>query len=418
MRVRSILAIVLSAALQNAGYSQEFQRLTIGSQAPQLKVEHWFSDGNGKYKPVKTFEKDKIYVIEFWATWCGPCIMTMPHLVDIQNRFADKNVQIISISDESLATVEEFLGRKVSGDEEQTYRKLTSAYCLTTDPDGSSHRDYMFAAQQDGIPTSFIVGKSGQIEWIGHPAVIEDTLQKVVDGTWDRDAYKKEMELETKRIEVIQMLTSKTSRFAKSGEITEGVAMLENALKEHADDETLVSQIQSLRLRLKTAGAFLKLKAGKVDEANTELAKLFDTFTDDEKAQIMIVKCKLLTSLYADTMKQEQYLASSLLELQSMKSVSEDELHGVLFNVLHSLDEQKNLHPSIVEASFRGCEKLLADDDFFELNKLDTYCQFAVLKGDRAAAIQAVRKAMSKNRQELQPRLEGMLKDLEPSAKK
>jgi hypothetical protein len=79
---------------------------------------------------------------------------------------------------------------------------------------------------------------------------------------------------------------------------------------------------------------------------------------------------------------------------------------------------KKNLHPSIVEASFRGCEKLLADNDFFEPNKLDTYCQFAVLKGDRAAAIQAVRKAMSKNRQELQPRLEGMLKDLEPSAKK
>ncbi len=47
--------------------------------------------------------------------------MTMPHLVDVQNRFADKNVQIISISDESLETVEEFLLQKTRGDEEQTY---------------------------------------------------------------------------------------------------------------------------------------------------------------------------------------------------------------------------------------------------------------------------------------------------------
>lgn len=417
MRFRSVLAVAIGLTLSSSGVSQESQRLTIGSQAPQLDIEHWLSSGNGKYKPVRTFEKDNIYIIEFWATWCGPCIMTMPHLVDVQNRFADKNVQIISISDESLETVEEFLLQKTRGDEEQTYGALTSAYCLTTDPDGSSHRDYMLAAKQDGIPTSFIVGKSGQIEWIGHPAIIEDTLQKVVDGTWDREAYKKEIELETKRIEVIQMLTAKTSGFAKSGEIAQGVDLLENALKEHAEDGTLVPQIKSLLLRLKTTRPFLKLKAGKVEEANAELATLFATLNDDEQAQIMIVKCKLLTSLYADTLKHEQHLAGSLLELQSLKSVPSEELHGVLFNVLHSLDEQKDLHPSIVEASFRGCEKLLASDDFFELNKLDTYCQFAVLKGDRAAAISAVKKVLSMNRQELQTRLEGMLKELEPSVK-
>ncbi len=75
-----------------------------------------------------------------------------------------------------------------------------------------------FAAKQDGIPTSFIVENLGRSSGSDNPAIIEDTLQKVVDGTWDREAYKKEIELETKRIEVIQMLTAKTSGFAKSGE--------------------------------------------------------------------------------------------------------------------------------------------------------------------------------------------------------
>jgi len=46
--------------------------LTIGSKAPSIDVEHWVSDGNGKFKPVTEFEADKVYVVEFWATWCGP----------------------------------------------------------------------------------------------------------------------------------------------------------------------------------------------------------------------------------------------------------------------------------------------------------------------------------------------------------
>ena len=60
--------------------------LTIGSDAPAIDVEHWVQDGKGKFKPVTEFAKGKVYVVEFWATWCGPCIMSMPHLVELQNK--------------------------------------------------------------------------------------------------------------------------------------------------------------------------------------------------------------------------------------------------------------------------------------------------------------------------------------------
>ena len=61
----------------------------------------------------------------------------MPHISELQDEYSDKGVQVISISDEDLETVEEFLEKKVRGEEEMTYFDLTKNYCLTTDPDRS-----------------------------------------------------------------------------------------------------------------------------------------------------------------------------------------------------------------------------------------------------------------------------------------
>ena len=165
--------------------------LTIGSDAPTLDVEHWVQNGSDRFKPVTKFEDGKVYVVEFWATWCGPCRASMPHLASLQEKYADKGVQIISISDEDRETVDEFLKTEFKEGEgdKKTYDDVTKAYCLTTDPDGSSNADYMEASAQNGIPTAFIVGKDHKIEWIGHPLEMDEPLEQVVSGKWDRKAY-------------------------------------------------------------------------------------------------------------------------------------------------------------------------------------------------------------------------------------
>lgn len=178
------LAGILAAPLTAA-------ELGIGSVAPALDVEHWVQDGEGKFGKVTEFAKGKVYVVEFWATWCGPCIMSMPHIAQLQADYADKDVQVISISDEDLDTVAGFLER--DNGQGETFADVTKGYCLTTDPDKSVYADYMVAAGQNGIPTAFIVGKTGEIEWIGHPMEMDGPLEAIVDGSWDREVYEVEM---------------------------------------------------------------------------------------------------------------------------------------------------------------------------------------------------------------------------------
>lgn len=171
------------------------KELTIGSDAPALDLEHWLQDGEGFFKPVNEFKDENVYVIEFWATWCGPCIQNMPHIAELQTQYRGENVQIIGISDESEEEVKDFLDKDHPA-LEKTMGEITSPYSLTADPDRSAHEDYMEASGQQGIPTAFIVGKSGKIEWIGHPASMDPVLEKVVKDSWDREAFKEELRLE------------------------------------------------------------------------------------------------------------------------------------------------------------------------------------------------------------------------------
>ncbi|MGN6134858.1 MAG: redoxin domain-containing protein [Aureliella sp.] len=243
--------------------------LTVGSKAPELNIEHWLKNG-GNFKPVTKFQPGKIYVVEFWATWCGPCIQGMPHLAQLQKEYAEKGVQIIGVSSEDLETVQEFLARQIpKGDAESdalpaTFGELTSAYSLTCDPDESTDKAYMQAANQMAIPNAFIVGKEGKIEWIGHPGEMDDVLRQVVAGTWDRTEYGKRFlamqKLELAKAELNEALRKRD--FAKAIELID-------AQIEATDD------VQS-KLELRLTKVQIALVENKVDVATKRLQECYD----------------------------------------------------------------------------------------------------------------------------------------------
>ena len=265
--------------------------LTIGSDAPPIDVEHWVSQGNGKFEKVTKFEEGKVYVIEFWATWCGPCVASMPHLAELQQRFGAKGVQLVSISDEELDVVHGFLERPVQNgksnssendsengeaskkdgdEEEETYGKLTSAYCLTTDPDRSVHTEYMEAAGQNGIPTAFIVGKDGKVEWIGHPMQMDSPLEQIVAGKWDREAAKAEIYPTQQK----GLLTTKIGKAMRSGDSDAALAIIDEALQQNADDSELGEFLSRVRIQVQIFPITQLARQGKHKEALEALEEL------------------------------------------------------------------------------------------------------------------------------------------------
>ena len=68
-------------------------KLAVGDVPPNLKATKWLQ-GN----PVERFEAGRIYVVEFWATWCGPCVAVMPHVADMQREYKDKGVTVIGFT--------------------------------------------------------------------------------------------------------------------------------------------------------------------------------------------------------------------------------------------------------------------------------------------------------------------------------
>ncbi|MFY7876523.1 MAG: redoxin family protein, partial [Pirellula sp.] len=220
----SKLTCVLGGLILNAFVGQHVlaeDTLEIGSSAPALDIQHWVQNGDGKYSKVTSFQKDKVYVVEFWATWCGPCVQSMPHLAALQMKYADKGLQIVSISNEPLEEVEAFLDKSIQDldGKEVSVEDVTRSYCLTTDPDGSCDKDYMLAAKRDGIPCAFLVGKDSKIEWIGHPMEMEPVIDAILEGKWDREEYIAEQKL----IAEVQATIGGLARSKKYAEATKAI---------------------------------------------------------------------------------------------------------------------------------------------------------------------------------------------------
>lgn len=241
-------------------------KLDIGSKAPTLAITDWV-----KGDKIEKFQDGQIYVVEFWATWCGPCKMSMPHLAELQTKYGDK-VKMIGISDEETEKVTKFLKQEQS--EDKTWDQVVT-YALAMDDERKTSGEYMEAAGEQGIPTAFIVGKDGVIEWIGHPMAMDKPLEQIVSGKYDRTVAKTER-VETKKAQIAMMKAGqKINKAMQAGKIDEAVKVVDELIESHPK---MIGQLGMAKLQIMAQGE------GNKDAAAKFADELVDKLGDDTQS--------------------------------------------------------------------------------------------------------------------------------------
>jgi len=138
----------------------------VGEPAPEITLESILQAPEGA-RSTREALSGKVVVLEFWGTYCAPCIAALPHLNTLARDFEREPVQFIAITHESRAVVERFLSRR------------TIAGWVGLDTDESVFRAYHVEA----VPTTIVIDRQGRLAMRGHPSdLTAKLLQDVLAG--------------------------------------------------------------------------------------------------------------------------------------------------------------------------------------------------------------------------------------------
>ncbi len=163
MKTRILLAAagLLAAASILAADKQLWAKSLLHQKAPDLVVEKWLTK-----EPDRA---GKFVLVDFWATWCGPCRKAIPDLNAFHKKFGDKLV-VIGLSDEPEAKVKGFTNPKIE-------------YFSAIDTSARMKKQ----VEVKGIPHALLIDPKGIVRWEGFPLlngheltekVVEDVLAK------------------------------------------------------------------------------------------------------------------------------------------------------------------------------------------------------------------------------------------------
>lgn len=174
-------AMVTSIQSQMA-QQQSTEKIQVGQPAPDIRLP----GPDGKVRALSDL-KGKIVLLDFWASWCGPCRRENPHVVEVYKRYKDKGFEIFSVSldgaDPRMGMTPDQAKQK-EADGKRKWMEAIKADGLLWDNHVSDLRHWGSEPAAvygvTGIPKTFLIGRDGKIVAINPRQNLEDELKKAL----------------------------------------------------------------------------------------------------------------------------------------------------------------------------------------------------------------------------------------------
>lgn len=107
-------------------------------------------------------------LIEFWATWCPPCVESVPHLNAISNKYKPKGLRVVGVTNDPPEAIERFI------------KKVPIDYAVVLDPNNVLVQS-LGAVEVMTIPYAYLLNRSGKVVWQGRPMELtSEEIEKVL----------------------------------------------------------------------------------------------------------------------------------------------------------------------------------------------------------------------------------------------
>jgi thiol-disulfide isomerase/thioredoxin len=149
--------------------AQNHGTLTPAADAVEKLWASTLPDTHGIAQPLARYRHQRV-VVNFWASWCGPCVRELPQLSALSRQYAAKNIQFIGIGVDSAANVKQFLA------------KTTVSYPVYIAGFGGTDLTHGLGNRTGGLPFTVVIDAAGSIRYRKLGSIDSQILRRVLAG--------------------------------------------------------------------------------------------------------------------------------------------------------------------------------------------------------------------------------------------
>jgi peroxiredoxin len=160
-----------ATATPSAAVSQPPQQATAGPSGASLigkqRPDFSLSDLHGQRRQIGEWD-GKVLVLNFWATWCPPCVREMPNFAEMQAQYAERGLQFIGIAIDDKQMVQDFIDT------------MGVSYPILIGAADAIEISRRYGNRFGALPYSVIIDRNGKIAYIQKGELLQDVAEKAI----------------------------------------------------------------------------------------------------------------------------------------------------------------------------------------------------------------------------------------------